>query len=184
MIDIRPITHLKPEDLQPLITGYTSPMRYAVHKIESEEKTVFSLDLEQRPTPYVKHYDPLDQATIQEFTVVLAQGWSLGAYDGAQLVGIALAENRAWNNSLWLWEFHIAESHRGQGIGSQLMEAVAQKGREAGLRAIFCETQSTNVPAVRFYRKLGFTLDGVQLSLYSNDDWPDGEIALFMKRVL
>lgn len=184
MIEIRPITHLTPADLQPLITGYTSPMRYAVHKIESEEKTVFSLELQQRETPYVKHHDPMDQETVQQYTAILAQDWSLGAYDGELLVGIALAEKQTWSNRLWVWEFHIAESHRGQSIGSKLMEAVAQKGRAAGLRAIFLETQTTNVPAIRFYRKVGFTLDGIELSLYSNDDWPDGEMALFMKRVL
>jgi hypothetical protein len=31
---------------------------------------------------------------------------------------------------------------------------------------------------------MGFTLDGIDLSLYTNEDWPDGEIALFMKRKL
>jgi streptothricin acetyltransferase len=184
MIEIRSITHLKPEDLQPLITGYTSTARYAVHKIESEEKTVFTLELEPRETPYVTHDDPMDQETIQHYTGILAQDWSLGAYAGDQLVGIALTEKQTWSNRLWVWEFRIAESHRGQGIGSMLMETVAQKGSAAGLRAIFLETQTTNVPAIRFYRKAGFTLDGIELSMYSNNDWPDGEMALFMKRVL
>ena len=68
--------------------------------------------------------------------------------------------------------------------GPAVAHSAAQKGRAAGLRAIFLETQTTNVPAIRFYRKVGFTLDGIELSLYSNDDWPDGEMALFMKRVL
>jgi hypothetical protein len=31
---------------------------------------------------------------------------------------------------------------------------------------------------------MGFVLDGVDLSYYSNEDWPNGEIALFMKRKL
>jgi hypothetical protein len=35
---------------------------------------------------------------------------------------------------------------------------------------------------MRFYRSMGFTLDGIDLSLYSNDDYPDGEVAIFMKR--
>jgi streptothricin acetyltransferase len=184
MIAIRPITHLKPEDLQPLITGYISTTRYTVHKMESEEKTVFTLELEPRETPYVKHDHPMDEETIQHYTGILTQDWSLGAYEDGRLIGIALTEKQTWSNRLWVWEFRIAESYRGQGIGSMLMEAVAQKGRAAGLRAIFLETQTTNVPAIRFYRKVGFTLDGIELSMYSNDDWPDGEVALFMKRVL
>jgi hypothetical protein len=38
------------------------------------------------------------------------------------------------------------------------------------------------VPAIRFYHALGFTLDGVDISFYSNDDLARGEIAVFMKK--
>jgi ribosomal protein S18 acetylase RimI-like enzyme len=64
------------------------------------------------------------------------------------------------------------------------MDRLAQKGKESGLRTIVCETQNTNVPAIKFYRKVGFMIDGVDLSYYTNDDWPDGEIAIFMKKPL
>jgi len=64
------------------------------------------------------------------------------------------------------------------------MEALAEKARKAGLRTIVCETQTTNAPAIRFYRKLGFNIEGIDLSCYSNEDFPDGEIAIFMKRRL
>ena len=95
-----------------------------------------------------------------------------------------MAEPRQWNKSLWVWEFHVAETYRRQGIGRQLMDALAQKGHAAGLRTIVCETQNTNVPAIRFYRSVGSNMEGVDLSYYSNDDFPDGEIAIFMKKRL
>ena len=66
--------------------------------------------------------------------------------------------------------------------GGRLMEAVADHARSQHLRMLDCETQSTNIPAIRFYRALDFVLDGIDLSLYSNQDYPDGEIAIFMKR--
>ena len=44
------------------------------------------------------------------------------------------------------------------------------------------ETQNTNVPAIHFYRSVGFELEGVDLSYYANDDFPDGQIAVFMKK--
>jgi hypothetical protein len=31
---------------------------------------------------------------------------------------------------------------------------------------------------------MGFVLEGIDLSLYRNSDYPDGEIAVFMKRKL
>lgn len=83
-----------------------------------------------------------------------------------------------------MWEFHVAEGYRGQGIGRKLLDTLIEKGRSAGLRTIVCETQNVNVPAIHFYRKMGFILDGIDLSYYSNEDWPDGEVAVFMKRKL
>jgi streptothricin acetyltransferase len=35
--------------------------------------------------------------------------------------------------------------------------------------------------AMRFYRAVGFAVEGVDVSYYSNEDYPDGEIAVFMK---
>ena len=32
------------------------------------------------------------------------------------------------------------------------------------------------------YRRLGFRLEGIDLSHYTNADYPDGEVAVFMKR--
>lgn len=51
-----------------------------------------------------------------------------------------------------------------------------------------CETQNTNVPGIEAYRRLGFELDGVELSYYSNHDTdrdrPGAEVAVFMNRKL
>ena len=111
-------------------------------------------------------------------------GFSFSAYDLQQCVGIALAEPRHWNKSLWVWELHVAKTHRRRGIGRRLVEALAQLGYAAGLRTLVCETQNTNVPAMHFYHKIGFNIEGIDLSYYSNDDFPDGEIAIFMKKRL
>jgi ribosomal protein S18 acetylase RimI-like enzyme len=44
------------------------------------------------------------------------------------------------------------------------------------------ETQNTNLPAIRFYRAVGFEIEAVDLSYYTNHDTLDGEVAIFMKR--
>ena len=121
---------------------------------------------------------------MQRYTDALRYGLSLGAYEEEQLVGIVVAEPQGWNRSLWVWEFHVAETHRRQGIGRQMMEELVERGRASGLRIVTCETQNTNVPDIHFYRRAGFNIEGIDLSYYSNDDWPEGEVAVFMKRRL
>jgi ribosomal protein S18 acetylase RimI-like enzyme len=95
-----------------------------------------------------------------------------------------LAEPHHWNKSLWVWELHVAESHRRRGVGQRLVEAITEKAHIVDLRTLVCETQNTNVPAVHFYRSIGFQIEGIDLSYYTNTDFPDGEIALFMKKRL
>jgi ribosomal protein S18 acetylase RimI-like enzyme len=64
------------------------------------------------------------------------------------------------------------------------MDSLAELAGQRGFRALVCETQNYNVPAIQFYRKLGFEIDGIDLSYYTNDDMTGGEVALFMKRKL
>ncbi len=46
----------------------------------------------------------------------------------------------------------------GQGIGSQLLEAVIEAARQAGLRRMYLSTTNDNMNALRFYQKRGFRL--------------------------
>jgi ribosomal protein S18 acetylase RimI-like enzyme len=64
------------------------------------------------------------------------------------------------------------------------MNRVLTRAREAGMRSVVCETQSTNTGAIRAYRRLGFRLEAIDISLYSNEDYPDKEVAVFMKHRL
>ncbi len=116
------------------------------------------------------------------YNTIIKQGYSLGAYEDNKLVGVLIAEYRKWNNSLWIAEIVVAENCRGKGIGSTLMDDLIHIANEDQIRVIGLETQSINLPAISFYRKKGFEVDGFDLSMYSNDDIEKKEIALFMKK--
>jgi len=184
MIEIRSLEELNTDDLHRLVMGYTSHDKYQVSRTETDKHFAVTLELVRLSQPYRKRYEHLDAATLDCYQEALRFGFSFGAYDGGQCVGIALAEPRYWNKSLWVWELHVAETHRRRGVGRQLVELLAARSRLAGLRTLVCETQNTNVPAIRFYRKVGFNIEGIDLSYYTNDDFPDGEIAVFMKKRL
>ena len=184
MIEIRPLASLSADQVHEIGGGYTSPARYIVRKEESPERTVITLELTPLDSPYVKRWEQSDEEEQARYQQFVAEGYSLGAYEGEDLVGFALNEPRRWNSTLWVWEFHVAESYRRRGTGRQLMEAVVEKARQAGFRVVGLETQSTNIPAISFYRAVGFEIDALDLSLYTNTDAIDGEVAIFMKRKL
>lgn len=184
MIAIRPITLFDPARFVALAGGYTSAERYRVEAHEEDVLTEFRLVLEALPEPQSFQF-PYHDDELAHYAALAVEPFALGAYDGQTWAGAAVGERRDWNNTLWLHEFHIAAGYQRRGLGRRLMDALAERAGAAGLRAIVLETQNTNVPAIRFYRRVGFTLDGVNVSYYTNDDMrPDRTVALFMTRRL
>lgn len=179
---IHPLHTLDLEMLNSIITGYTTHEKFVVNHTSSENAVVFDLKLTELNTSYVKLYDVPDEATFEFYQSMLSEGFCLEAAIEKETVGIAIAGMQNWNQTLWLHELHVLEKYRGQGIGRQLIETLVQKLSPTPCRVMVVETQNTNVPAIRFYQRMGFTLEGIDLSLYSNNDYPDGEIAFFMKR--
>jgi ribosomal protein S18 acetylase RimI-like enzyme len=53
-------------------------------------------------------------------------------------------------------ELFIAESHRGAGVGRQVLDRIVEVCRERGLRAVRLEVERTNLAACGLYRKAGF----------------------------
>jgi len=184
-LEIRPLTSLDQEGLRELMSGYVTTQRYAVQKQETDAVTTFTLTLQPLPQPYSKNYwDSLSEDDLGRYADLLAEGFSLGAYQEGEWVGVALAEAQPWNRMLNVWELHVHPQHRGAGIGRRLVDELAVRARAAGLRALAVETQNTNVAAVRFYRGVGFAIEGIDLSYYTNTDMEDGEVAIFLKRKL
>lgn len=184
MVTIQPLTHIDRPVLQRLIAGYETDEIYRVIKSETDALTTFELRLTSLPQRFVKRYSAQDHAAAQHYAALVQAGNCFAAYDAGRCVAVAICEAQSWNASLAVWEFHVASSYQGRGVGRLLMETVVEHARTQGLRLLVCETQATNVPAIRFYRALGFVLDGIDLSLYTNQDYPDGEIAIFMMRHL
>ena len=89
-----------------------------------------------------------------------------------------------WNNTLVMTQLLVAESLRGKGVGRMLFDFVKEIAKTEDYRRISLETQNTNVPAIDFYLKMGFTFSGTDLSFYSNDDIGENEVMLQMAFVL
>lgn len=182
-LTIRALETFNPEELKRIADGYLSLERYEVSRTATREWTALTLNLVALEKPYVKQWE-WNAEDLHHYASMIDEGFSVGAFAGDELVGIGLAERRAWNATLWIWEYHVHRDWRRQGIGRQMLQALEQLARDAELRVIGLETQNTNVPAIDAYRRMGFEVEGIDLSFYTNTDTLDGEVAIFMKRML
>jgi ribosomal protein S18 acetylase RimI-like enzyme len=76
------------------------------------------------------------------------------ALEGSEPVGLLTysAEGNAW-------EIVTVDSLvEGRGVGTALLDAVAESARAAGCRRLWLITTNDNLPALRFYQKRGFVL--------------------------
>lgn len=181
-IEIRPIERMALEDYRPFAEPYVTDKIYRVQYTDTPDQTRFELHVEALQQPTKHAYDHWDAVYTEMYSKVFPQGFSWGAWEGKQMVGLLIGERVDWNSSLRIWEFHVAAVWRGQGIGRTLMETAAQKAQAAGLRTMVVETQNQNYPGICAYRALGFRLEGIDISYYTNEDYPDQGIAVFMKR--
>ena len=53
-------------------------------------------------------------------------------------------------------DLHVSPSARGVGVGSEMMETLADIAKNHGFAKITLEVAATNSDAVRLYRKLGY----------------------------
>jgi ribosomal-protein-alanine N-acetyltransferase len=101
---------------------------------------------------------------------------------------IARAEDRSPVGFLVAWhvadELHVlgvavAEAHRRRGMGVALMGAAQDYARGCAIRLLLLEVRRSNRPAIRLYRRLGWSAMGVRPGYYA-----DGEDAVEMMMTL
>lgn len=79
--------------------------------------------------------------SVQEFTV---------AVDNGEVVGCG-ALHVLWEDLAEVRTVAVAENYRGAGIGHRILDAIIQRGREIGVKRIFCLTFETD-----FFGRHGF----------------------------
>ena len=179
MLSITHLTELTFENfIIPGHYGYVSNGIYKVKKFSDRESISFNFKSEKTDVPYVKTWKLTDE-NINHCKKIIAEGFSFGAYKENELIGVILCETRKWNNTLYIENLFVSESHRRKGTGKLLIKKVIEISRQKNFRHIELETQNTNVPAIEFYKKQGFEITGMNMTLYDPLENKD-EVALFM----
>ena len=87
---------------------------------------------------------------------LVARAEALLGYAG---VSVALDEGEITNVA-------VAEGARRRGVARRLLETLAERLMERGVRRIFLEVRVSNTPAIRLYESLGFEIAGTRRRFY------------------
>lgn len=172
MVAIRPLR--LPDDRAALLrldSASTSALRYRV----AAAPDAFQLVEEPASPPAVLTF-PLDDDLDDE-----GRPWEHGlvAEQGGAAVGFAALRHEQWNRRVVIWHLYVDRAARGAGVGRLLLGAAADYARGRGARCLALETSSNNHPAIQFYRRMGFALCGLDMSLYDPAGPAAGETALY-----
>lgn len=101
------------------------------------------------------------------------------AYSDSQCVG-QIVLRTDWNKYAFVEDICVSKSHRGQGVGTALIQKAVAWAKAKDLYGLALETQDTNLLACRFYSKCGFSIGAVNTMLYKNfsKPWAD-DTAIF-----
>ncbi|MEU9674983.1 GNAT family N-acetyltransferase [Streptomyces parvus] len=102
------------------------------------------------------------------------------APDGS-LAGFVSVTYARWNRRLTIEDIEVAPGHRGRGVGRALMSRAEEFARERGAGHIWLEVTNINAPAIHAYRRMGFSLCGLDTSLYEFTA-SAGEYALYLSK--
>lgn len=101
------------------------------------------------------------------------------AYAGEECAGqLVLRED--WNGYAFIEDICVAQSRRGQGIGTALIRKAREWAQSRKLSGLALETQDTNLLACRFYQRQGFQIGGVNTLFYRNFHNPETAIFWYL----
>jgi GNAT superfamily N-acetyltransferase len=126
--------------------------------------------------PWLKDYDAIKGEGPTRWPKRFdTSNWGLIAAhrDDARVGGAVIAFNTAGINMLEgrrdlavLWDIRVRSDVRSQGVGRALFQETEKWARSQGCRTLKVETQNINVPACRFYSKMGCTLGAIDRYAY------------------
>jgi ribosomal protein S18 acetylase RimI-like enzyme len=182
-LELRWITLEEVKHLPRLPSGYRTDRVYRLTRTDDCSSHRWEIREVTLDAPLVKTYDRgaaedwlasyLDEGTAESMSFLVAER-------AGRLDGLLACRRLDWNNTIWLLDIRVRETSRRRGIGSALVSALKAYARSIDVRGVLVETQTTNYPAIRFYRGQGFALCGFNDHLYDNDDLERQEVGIYL----
>jgi GNAT superfamily N-acetyltransferase len=164
----------------------------SVFEVRLQEQGLGGVQFTERPgeAPWFKDYDTNDGGPERWSERFDVSRWGLlGAYQGDRRIGGAviafdtpdLHMLRGRGDQAVLWDLRVDLESRRSGVATALFKESETWARRRGCTVLEVETQQVNVPACRFYARMGCSLAAVDRFAY--DELPD-EVQLIWRREL
>ena len=132
---------------------------------------------------------PADEALAPFPTQEGPESYTLGAFDGDQLVGVASFERQGKDREKLrhkghLFRIYVAPTHRGRGIARQLILGIVERAdAEPEIEQITLTAVATNEKALALYGKLGFEVYGIEENAikYQGQSYTEAMMVLRMR---
>jgi GNAT superfamily N-acetyltransferase len=151
-----------------------------VESIYKVEQIKNSLQLVESPveTPFLRDYNAIGHDTPSAWAKELdLSNWGIFvAMDGEQPIGgatVALdglvfpVRHMQRKDLAVLWDIRVHPDHQSRGVGTALFHHAADWARVQGCGQLGIETDSSNIPACKFYARMGCELGGILKYGYS-----------------
>jgi ribosomal protein S18 acetylase RimI-like enzyme len=115
---------------------------------------VAQLESELPPLPYPEDPKEFERAKVEK---MVREGIALLAEDEGSAVAYALARfGDHGPTTVYVTDMWVERSHRGRGLGRDLLRRVAEQAAERGSTHVVLDVDSKNAAAITFYLRLGF----------------------------
>ena len=135
-------------------------MDYSIRKaVPSDEKRIRELFVEMLRSIY--HTDEVEEYEDGYLDKFFSDGDDVifvSEFDGSVIGYISVESHREDRLYIYIDDFCVDCSHRGNGIGSKLIKKAEEYSTEIGISAACLHVDKINTSAIMFYERLGYSV--------------------------
>ena len=145
-----------------------------IAKLDASFTTTAFFDVEMAPRSLRLIETPIAPLVKSFFVYDLGRDWRqwdeahVAVSDG-DIVGFVASSYQFWNRRVVLWHIYVNPPFRRQGLGDRLLGKVFARAERKKALCVHFETSNFNAPGIAWYERRGFSLGGVDTTLYSGD---------------
>lgn len=135
------------------------------------------------PEAFSAKYKTWKERPLSDFEAQVTRGGIFVAEEAGIVLGVACLEpddDPKRRTRGWVMSVFMRPEARGRGIAVSLIRSVVAKARQCGMQELFLDVRSSNMAAIRVYKKVGFA----ELEAQDRPEGSDAACEVTMRLVL